>query len=63
MTPEERDAIRAAYAGGRVSRSTLAGRYGVSITAVDRAVRGIHRGHGTLWDDLPTGGRQPEPRT
>lgn len=59
MTPEQRQEIRDAYATGRVSRSTLAGRYGVSITAIDRAVTGIRRGKGAgqrLWADLPTGG-------
>ncbi len=63
MSPELRARIRAEYATARVSRSTLAGRHGVSVAAVDRAVVGIRRGKGAgmrLWADLPTGGR-PKP--
>lgn len=62
MTEELRETIRAEYATGRVSRSTLAARYAVSITSVDRAVKGIRRGPAArVWDDLPRTGRRAAP--
>ena len=62
MTPQDRAAVRKEYATGDVSRSTLAARYGVSTSAIDRAVKGIPRPGGQRWRDLTRHGR-PGPLT
>lgn len=62
MTPQDRAAVRQEYATGDVSRSTLAARYGVSKSAIDRAVRGITR-PGQRWRDLPQHGRPGPEKT
>lgn len=57
MSPEDRAAVRQEYATGAVSRTTLAARYNVSTSAIDRAVKGIARPGGQRWRDLPRHGR------